>query len=292
MWHAPVVAGPYQPFAAVRGKPRLENHDILSGLSMSIGRLGFFIQSKKMANATANSAIPVRFDNTQDAPIEIIDCRPMTSLVSYPKRNNRWGDPRFRGNCDGTLFRDLVLRYTPRSIADPMAGSGTTQDVVADLNRETNDSIEYWCGDLSGGFNLLTMNLPGKFDLVWVHPPQWNIVRYSDGAEGDLSCIDDFDQFCSALVHCLRRCAAALNPGGHLAVLVADIRRKGRYYSILRELLNADEALGQLRSIIIKAQHRTSSSWKRYKMEDPPIQHEYCVVIKRPEEDSHSEGHR
>lgn len=237
-----------------------------------------------MQNVNQYTTVPARSENPQDAPIEIIDCRRITSLVSYPKRNYRWGDPKFPGNCDGSLFRDLVLLYTPQSIADPMAGSGTTQDVITDLNLERNQDITYWCGDLSGGFNLLTMNLPGTFDLIWVHPPQWNITRYSDGAEGDLSCMDDFGQFCTALLQCLRRCAAALNPGGHLAVLVADIRRKGRYYSILRELLNADESLGQLRSIIIKAQHGTQSSRRRYVMEDPLIRHEYCVIIKRPVE--------
>lgn len=235
-----------------------------------------------MENVNHYSSIPVRIDNSQDAPIEIVDCRPITSLVSYPKRNNRWGDPRFRGNCDGALFRDLVLRYSPKSIADPMAGSGTTQDVVTELNRETNGTIDYWCGDLLGGFNLLTMNLPGTFDLIWVHPPLWNTVRYSDNTEGDLSCIDDFDEFCAALMRCLGRCAVALNPGGHLAVLVGDVRRGGNYYSVLRELLSSDQNFGQLRSIIIKAQHRSASRRKRYVMEDPLIQHEYCVVIKRP----------
>jgi hypothetical protein len=60
--------------------------------------------------------------------------RPLSSVVSYPQRNNRWGDAKYRGNCDGTLFRDLVLHYGAKRIADPMCGSGTTRDVVRDLN--------------------------------------------------------------------------------------------------------------------------------------------------------------
>jgi hypothetical protein len=41
--------------------------------------------------------------------------------------------------------------------------------------------------------------------------------------------------------------------------------------------------LGQLRSVIIKAQHNCSSNAKTYRrMEDVPIQHEYCVVFKKP----------
>jgi len=252
---------------------------------------GVIHESKKeMANATAHSTLPARLEGRTNGPIKVIRQRIETSLVSYPKRNNLWGDPQFKGNCDGTLFRDLVLHYQPNSIADPMMGSGTTQDVTADLNRETGQLRAYWGADLSTGFNLQTMNLPGGHDFIWVHPPYWNVIRYSDGAEGDLSCIDDFEAFCETLIRCLERCAVALIPGGRLAVLVGDVRRQGRYYTILRRLLNAEASLGQLRSIIIKAQHNTASRRKRYRMDDPPIHHEYCVVIQRPEETASTRG--
>ena len=49
----------------------------------------------------------------------------MTSVVSYPNRCSLWGDSRYRGNCDGRLFKDLVLRYRATRVADPMVGSGT-----------------------------------------------------------------------------------------------------------------------------------------------------------------------
>jgi hypothetical protein len=58
----------------------------------------------------------------------------MTSVVSYPTRCSLWGDARYRGNCDGRLFKNLVLRYRAKRVADPMLGSGTTRDVVAGLN--------------------------------------------------------------------------------------------------------------------------------------------------------------
>jgi len=32
----------------------------------------------------------------------------MTSVVSYPNRCSLWGDSRYRGNCDGRLFKNLV----------------------------------------------------------------------------------------------------------------------------------------------------------------------------------------
>lgn len=205
-----------------------------------------------------------------------------TSIVSYPDRVAAWGDARYRGNCDGRLFLNLVLRYRPRRVADPMLGSGTTRDVVKWLNQHSSERVEYWGGDLRKGFNLWTSDLPGTFDLVWVHPPYFNIIRYSDKGE-DLSNIDDYGEFRQALRVCLQRCFAALAPGGRLAVLIGDVRRNGAYIPIVRDVLNWEGELGQLRAVIIKAQHNCRSDGVQYaRMEDPRIQHEYCVLFKRP----------
>jgi hypothetical protein len=205
----------------------------------------------------------------------------MTSLVSFPERCTLWGDARYRGNCDGRLFKNLILRYQATRVADPMMGSGTTRDVIAGLNRFLPAPIYYWGGDLREGFDLTTTDLPEKFDFVWVHPPYWNIIRYT-GQASDLSTPDSYEEYRRLLAVCLRRCAAALVPGGRLAVLVGDVRRKGRYTPIVRDLLRLEPYLGELRSIIIKAQHNCRSDGVDYStMEDVPIQHEYCVVFKR-----------
>lgn len=205
----------------------------------------------------------------------------MTSLVSYPERCPLWGDARYRGNCDGRLFKDLVLRYNAKNVADPMMGSGTTRDVIQGLNRFLAEPIRYWGGDLKQGFNLATTDLPGEYDMVWVHPPYWNIIRYSDDP-ADVSTVETYEEFRHLLAVCLRRCSAALAPGGRLAVLVGDVRRKGRYTPIVRDVLRMERDLGELRSIIIKAQHHCRSDSVSYAtMEDVPIQHEYCVVFKR-----------
>jgi len=205
----------------------------------------------------------------------------MTSVVSYPTRCSLWGDARYPGNCDGRLFKNLVLRYQARKVADPMAGSGTTRDVVAGLNKYKHAEIEYWGGDLRDGFDLTRQDPLGKYDFVWIHPPYWNIVRYRSG-ENDLSGIEDYEEFKQLLMHCLKRCYDALEPGGRLAVLIGDVRRQGRYTAIIRDVLNFP--YGELRSIIIKVQHNCRSDKKRYgKLEDPLIRHEYCVVFKKAE---------
>jgi len=203
----------------------------------------------------------------------------MTSVVSYPDRCALWGDSRYRGNCDGRLFKNLVLRYRARRVADPMAGSGTTRDVIEGLNRFKKAAISYWGGDLREGFDLTRQDLPGRFDFAWIHPPYWNIIRYSE-QPGDLSGVEDYGEFRRLLMLCLKRCYDALLPGGRLAVLIGDARRQGSYTAIIKDVLNFPH--GEIRSVIIKVQHNCTSDRKHYgKLEDPPIKHEYCVVFKK-----------
>ena len=206
----------------------------------------------------------------------------MTSIVSYPDRCSLWGKARFRGNCDGRLFKNLVLRYGAKRVCDPMMGSGTTRDVIDGLNQTSRHDIDFWGSDLGHGFDLQTDPLPGPFDFIWLHPPYWNIIRYSDDDSRDLSSCDSFDEFTRSLKHCLTRCHEALHPAGRLAVLVGDVRRRGRYFPIVRDVLAMEGRIGQLRSVIIKAQHNCFSDSKTYsRMEDVPIKHEYCVVFKK-----------
>lgn len=205
----------------------------------------------------------------------------MTSLVSYPKRCALWGSWQFRGNCDGTLFLNLLRRYRPHRVADPMVGSGTTRDVVAGLNARHEAGIDYWGSDLHEGFDLTTTHLPRQFDFVWIHPPYWNAIRYSD-QPNDLSAAPTYELFASSLRTCLQHCFDALAPGGRLAVLVGDVRRQRRYYPLIRDVLNLEGQLGTLRSVIIKAQHNCASDRRTYSaMEDVPIKHEYCIVFKK-----------
>jgi hypothetical protein len=203
----------------------------------------------------------------------------MTSVVSYPERCPLWGDSRYRGNCDGRLLKNLILRYGARRVGDPMEGSGTGRDVVEGLNRYKHVGITYWGNDLRRGFDLTRQELPGKFDFIWIHPPYWNIVPYHSGV-GDLSNCESYERFREMLIVCLRRCYQALETGGRLVVLIGDVRRKGRYTPIVKDVLNFP--YGEIRSIIIKVQHNCTSDRKTYgRMEDVPIRHEYCIVFKK-----------
>jgi len=80
---------------------------------------------------------------------------------------------------------------------------------------------------------------------------------------------------------CLKRCYEALETGGRLAVLIGDVRRRGKYTPIIKDVL--EFLYDEIRSIIIKVQHNCTSDRRKYsKLEDVPIKHEYCVVFKKP----------
>lgn len=208
--------------------------------------------------------------------------RGLSSSVSFPNRNNCWGDPRFRGNCDGSLFKELVLHYRPARVGDPMLGSGTTADVMDDLRSYGLTTASYWGSDLRRGFNLLTDDLPGEFDFIWLHPPYWDIIRYTPMDPSDLSTFDEYAEFLNALKTCLLNCRASLRDGGRIAVLVGDVRRRGRYYPLGTDVAAMSPLVGELRSVIIKAQHNCKSDAKSYgRMEDLPIKHETCFIFKR-----------
>ncbi|GAI97079.1 unnamed protein product, partial [marine sediment metagenome] len=59
-------------------------------------------------------------------------CGHLKSVVNYPERGP-WGDTKFPGNTSGYLLVDLIDYYQPKSILDPMEGSGTTGDVAFDM---------------------------------------------------------------------------------------------------------------------------------------------------------------
>jgi hypothetical protein len=162
-----------------------------------------------------------------------------------------------------------------------MFGSGTSRDVVAGLNRTGKHQITFWGSDLKEGFDLAIDKLPGTFDFVWLHPPYFNMIRYSDDPR-DLSTFADYYDFRLALEQCLVNCCRSIAAGGRLAVLVGDLRKNGKYTPIVRDVMNLEGKLGQIRSVIIKTQHNCVSDSRQYsRLEAPRIAHEYCVVFKR-----------
>ena len=206
----------------------------------------------------------------------------LCSVVSYPDRGP-WGDSGYRGNCSGYLVKDLILRFNCQSVFDPAEGSGTVRDVVGGINKYRKQNIHYEGRDLKKGWDILSSQIPEKqFDMVWYHPPYWDIIRYSDSPE-DLSNCRTLDEFENKLNHSAEKLFQSVRPGGILAILIGDKRKSGNYYPLFRTLLSNNQ-IGPLKAVIIKIQHNCRSNHRNYYAHNPfliPIKHEYCLIFQK-----------
>ena len=212
----------------------------------------------------------------------------MESIVSYPDRGN-YGKNSYRGNCSGRLIKDLIAQYKLRGLSDFMVGSGTTEDVVKEAG------IRGDFADLNRGYDMLSMDIPNRAENLFFHPPYSSIIKYSgeqysvkevEAATGlsaetiladDLSRCKSWEEFVRKMNYCMMKQFAALEKGGRMFVLVGDIKRQGKLYSMIRELI----CPGTMENIIIKAQHNTWSERQTYTGSFVPIVHEYLLVTRK-----------
>lgn len=203
----------------------------------------------------------------------------MQSIVSYPNRGP-WGDSSYRGNTSGHIIKDLIQHFfpsqPPRQFIEVFSGGGTGKDVAKELG--INNSIHL---DLNNGWNALSDDIPYGSDFIFSHPPYWNIIsyqRYNNHHPDDLSLNSSYEEFIMKLDQVNAKIYQSLLNGGRHALLVGDIRRKGNYYSIIKDMI----WLGELESHVIKAQHNCLSSNKIYTNNNfIPIIHEHLLVFKK-----------
>lgn len=122
-------------------------------------------------------------------------------------------------------------------------------------------------------------------EFIFFHPPYWDIIKYSGFQYGDkplkndLSNIKDYNEFIKAYNYCLAKQYSSLKVGGRLAVLMADVKKKGKLYSMLLDM----NKLGTIEQIIIKEQINCMSDTKKYANESKLIRiaHEYLIVMRK-----------
>ena len=211
--------------------------------------------------------------------------RKLTSIVSYPERGEG-GNNRYRGNCSPKLIEDLIGFFKPNEICDYMCGSGTTK-AAAD-----KCGIQSKLYDLHSGFDIMNSEIKERPEFIFWHPPYWDIIKYSDvmykasdvqnrygydPRKLDLSRIPNWEQFVEAMNYAMMKQFASLEKGGRMAVLMGDIKKKGKLYSMLAEIIKP----GTLENIIIKAQHNCFSDNTQYSGSFIPILHEYVMIVRK-----------
>lgn len=207
----------------------------------------------------------------------------MNSIMSYADRGP-YGDSKWRGNTSGRPLIDLFGFLRPDYVVDPAEGSGTTGDVCREMG------IQYTGLDLHSGFNLLKDNLAQRLhengstrkpDMVFFHPPYNNMIVYSGNVwgqahEDDLSRCSSTEDFIQKMELSMINIYDAVRVGGHYAIMIADHRSKGEFRSYQADLIGL--GIGQLKSVIIKAQHNCWSDRQLCSGSFIPIKHEYLIL--------------
>lgn len=208
----------------------------------------------------------------------------LNSILSFPNRGH-YGKSKWRGNCSGHPIREMLEFYNPKVFIDPTLGSGTSADVVKELNA-TGKNIEFHGLDLHNGFNLLKDSLQERIggnraDYVFFHPPYSDVIQYSGNVWGtkahqdDLSRCQNYEDFLMKMTIAMRNIYDSLAPNGHYSILIGDLRKNGEYISIQSDLLQL--APGKLDGVIIKTQHNCVSEKRAYSGKFIPIAHEFLL---------------
>jgi len=191
-----------------------------------------------------------------------------------------YGNRSYPGNCGGNLIKDLLLYFRPQTVADPMTGSGTCQDVCNELD------IPCTSGDIHQGFDACDQQgfrSTDRFDFIWAHPPYFRQKLYAADPR-DLSRARSFDEFLVRYGQFIRNCAQALAPQGKLAVLVGDYTdREAGFLPLVyhTKRLAFDAGLRQHCTDIVRFSHGASSSKKVYRSVFIPGLHDICCIFEK-----------
>ena len=204
----------------------------------------------------------------------------MQSVISYKERGN-YGDALYRGNCSGYIIKDLINHFYPTSkpkrFVEIFSGSGTGKDVAKELH--INNSLHL---DLNNGWDALTNEIPSGSDFVFSHPPYWDIIKYEQQrnsySPNDLSNNMSYEEFIKKLDIVNEKIYHSLVNGGRHITLLGDVRKKGKYYSIIKDM----KWFGDIESHIIKIQHNCVSDNKIYSNNSfIAIKHEHILVFRK-----------
>mgnify|MGYP002424541408 CR=1 FL=1 len=171
-----------------------------------------------------------------------------TTVWSFPDRG-KWAthSGNYRGNWSPYVPRNLILRYSEPGdwILDQFLGSGTTLVEAKLLNRnaigidinpqsvslsETN--LNFSCDSQSkifvknGNATNLFFIKDEKIDFICTHPPYADMIRYSNGIEGDISLLND-NTFLNEMKKVAGESYRVLKAGKCCAVMIGDRRRDG-----------------------------------------------------------------
>lgn len=228
-----------------------------------------------------------------------------TNMWSFPDRGD-WAthSGAYRGNWSPYIPRNIILRYTKEGdwILDQFLGSGTTlieskllnrNAVGVDINEKaliiSKNNLNFDIDNKAkiylkyGNACDLYFLKYNKFDLICTHPPYADIIKYSDGIEGDISVLE-YTDFCDRMSDVADECYRVLKRGKICALMMGDIRKKGNIiplgFKVMQIFLNKKFIL---KEIVIKKQNncRSTNYWKDICGSFLLIEHEYIFIFQK-----------
>lgn len=162
----------------------------------------------------------------------------MQSVISY-KNRGKYGNNLYRGNCTGYIIKDLLKQFypnsTPKKFIEIFSGGGTGKDVAKELNITNSLHL-----DLINGWDALLSQIPSGADFIFSHPPYWDIISYEEQrneyCKNDLSNKMPYEEFIEKLNFVNEKIYYSLINGGRHATLIGDVRKQGKYYSIIKDM--------------------------------------------------------
>ena len=229
-----------------------------------------------------------------------------SSVWSFPERGN-WAthDANYRGNCSPYVVRNLLLRYSKEEdwILDQFVGGGTSlveakllgrNAIGTDVNQKALDrckeKIAFEYGDVKvevrkADARNLNFVKNGSIDFICTHPPYADIIRYTDGIDGDISLLD-YNDFLDAMAQVAEEAFRVLKSGKYCAFVMGDIRQKGFVRPLGFDTMKVfEKADFKLKEIIIKQQYncRMTEKWKKISIEKNffLLSHEYVFILRK-----------
>jgi DNA modification methylase len=122
-----------------------------------------------------------------------------------------------------------------------------------------------------------------RIDFICTHPPYANIIRYSNGIEGDISLLG-VDDFLAEMQKVAEESFRVLKKGKTCAIMIGDVRKYGKVIPLGFHVMECFLQAGFINEeIIIKEQHncRSIDYWQKRNNNFLLLAHEYIFVFQK-----------